>query len=46
MAVKILNLDTHTRLGGVKELPSVEEGKAIIRREGYEIPNFAKGHMA
>ena len=46
MAIKNLNLDTHTRLGGEKELPTVEDGKAIIRREGYEIPNFARGHMA
>ncbi len=46
MITKELNLDTHTRLGGEKELPSLEEGKQILRNEGYEIPNFAKGHMA
>lgn len=46
MAIGELNLDTHTRLGGDKELPSIEEGKQILRTEGHEIPNFAKGHMA
>ncbi len=40
-------LDTFTRLGGEKELMSLEEGKRFFASEAYElIPRYRKVHMA